>query len=89
MKANPNKNLGLSAKIDGNVINNENNVKLLGITFDNDLSFYKHVTSLCNKAMQKLHAVLRISGYMSLEKRRLMKSFIRSQFGCCLLIVTN
>ena len=46
MKANPDKShlllsskkLSLSAKIDGNVINNENNVKLLGITFDNDLS---------------------------------------------------
>ena len=58
IKANPdkshlllsNKKLSLSAKIDGNLISNENNVKLLDITFDNDLSFNKHVSSLCDKA---------------------------------------
>ena len=54
------KNLSLSAKIDGNVIDNENNVKLLGITFDNGLRFNKHVSSLRNKATQKLHALSRI-----------------------------
>ena len=69
MKANPDKshlllsskNLRWSVKINGNIINNETNVKLLGITFDNALSF--------NKAMQKLHALSRIPGYTSLEKR--------------------
>ena len=80
-KANPCKyhlqNLSSSAKIDGNVINKENNVKLLVITFDNDLSFNKHVSLLCNKATQKLYALSRISDYISLEKRRLlMKTFI-------------
>ena len=94
MKANPvkshlllsSKNLSLSAKIDSNVINNENNVKLLAITFDNDLSFNKHVSSLCNKAMQKWLAISRISGYMILEKHGLlMKAFIQSQFAYCLL----
>ena len=87
MKANPDKShlllsskhLSLPAKINGNVINN---VKLLCIIFDNGLSFNKHVSSLRNKATQKLHALSRISGYMSLEKRRLlMKAFIQSQFG--------
>ena len=61
MKTNPDrscqllssKNLSWSAKIDGNVITNENNVKLLGITFDNDLCFNKHISSLCNVIKQR------------------------------------
>ena len=62
MKANPDKshlllsnsNLNLSADIGGNQISNESNVKLLGITFDNSLSFDDHVSSLCKKATQKI-----------------------------------
>ena len=44
-------------------ISNENNIKLLGITFDNSLSFDDHAFSLCKKATQKLHALSRISFY--------------------------
>ena len=50
-------------------------------------SFKKHVTKLCTKASQKLHALSRVASYMTLEQRRLiMKSFIQSQFGYCPLI---
>ena len=45
-----NSNLNLSANIGSNKISNENNVKLLGITFDNSLSFDDHVSSLHKKA---------------------------------------
>ena len=49
--------------------------------------FDKHVTKLCQKAGQKLHALARISNFMSLEKRKLlMNSFISSQFSYCPLI---
>ena len=34
---------------------------LLGITFDQSLSFKQHVKALCKKASQKLHALARIS----------------------------
>ena len=82
-----NSNLNLSANISGNQISNENNVILRGITFDNSLSFDDHVSSLCKKATQKLHALSRVSFYMSYKQRRiLMKAFIQSQFGYCPLI---
>ena len=93
MKANPdkshlllsNRNRNLSANIGGNQISNENNVKLLGITFDNSLSFDNHVSSLCTN--QKLHALSRVYFYMSFKQRRIiMEAFIQSQFGCCPLI---
>ena len=62
-------------------------ILLLGVKFDSNLSFENHVTSLCKKASQKLHALARISHYMDLNKRRnLMKAFITSQFSYCPLI---
>ena len=66
-------------------IYNSTETKLLGITFDSALKFDAHVSKLCKKANQKLHALLRVANYMSYEKRRIiMKSFVTSQFGYCL-----
>ena len=42
-----------------------NDVKLLGITVDNDLKFGKHVLKLCSKANQKLNALSRIAKLLS------------------------
>ena len=62
-------------------------VKLLGITIDNKLNFDEHVNKLCKKASQKIHALARISNFMSQEKLRIiMKAFIESQFGYCPLV---
>ena len=44
---------------------------LLGITVDKKLSFKTHVESLCKKANQKLHALSRISCYLSTEQLKL------------------
>ena len=72
----------LSLIIDNEVIDCNKSVKLLGITIDNRLDFNEHVTNLCKKVSTKLHALARISNYMSQSKLRvLMKSFIESQFS--------
>ena len=61
--------------------------KLLGITIDRDLNFDNHVRGLCNKASLKLHALLRISNFMSSDKLKIvMKAFVLSQFNYCPLI---
>ena len=53
--------------------------KILGIHFDNKLNFNTHVTKLCKRAGQKLHALARISNFMSLKKEKLlMNAFITS-----------
>ena len=79
--------LGKAVSVGDNLIYNENVVKLLGITFDNTMSFHKHVSGLCKRASKKIHILARIAKYMGLEKRRMiMKSFILSQFGYCPLI---
>ena len=65
-----------TAKIEDFNIKNTTEVKMLGVKFDSNLSFENHVTSLCKKASQKLHALARVSHYMDLNKsRNLMKSF--------------
>ena len=56
--------------------------KLLGITVDKKLTFKTQVESSCKKAHQKLHALSRISCYLSTEQLKLiMKTFILSQFN--------
>ena len=63
-----------TAKIDDFSIKNNTGENLLQVKFDSNLSFENHVTSLCKKASQKLHAFARISHYVDLNKRRnLMK----------------
>ena len=80
-------NLSLSVKVDKYTIANSTSQKLLGITIDNKLTFDEHISRLCNKASQKLHALARIVTYMNLSKRRIiMKAFISSQFGYCPLV---
>ena len=68
-------------------IKSSDSVKLLGIIIDKQLNFKEHVTKLCKKGNQKLHALARISKYMSKTKLRiLMKAFIESQFNYCPLV---
>ena len=77
----------LTANIDGNDIESEDNQILLVITFDSNLSFNKHIKTSCKKASAKLNALARISGYVDLPKLLVkMKSFITSQLGYCSLI---
>ena len=62
-------------------------IELLGLTIDNKLDFTEYVSKKCKKANQKLHALARISKYLSKEKLKvLMRAFISSQFNYCPLI---
>ena len=76
-----------SINIDNEVIKNSNNKKLLGINLNNRLGFDAHVANICSRVSKKLHALARISQYMSIHKRRMtMKVFIASEFGYCPLV---
>ena len=76
-----------SIEVDGYTIKNSKSVKLLGIKLDNKLTFNEHVNTLCTKASQKIHALARVSNYMSLKQRRsIMYAFISSHFGYCPLV---
>ena len=73
-----------SILINGEIVEGNKSVKLLGIRIDNELKFQEHVANICNIVSQKLHALVRISGYMKVDKLRLVhKAFIESQFQYC------
>ena len=61
--------------------------KLLGRPLDSELKFEEHINKICNIVNNKLIALHRIGGHMSLDKRKmLLRAFIESQFSYCSLI---
>ena len=50
-----------SASISGFLIQESDEEKLLGVTLDRRLTFKNHISDLCKKASQKLHALARVS----------------------------
>ena len=69
------------------LIRNSNSKKLLGVTFDNRLTFEKHIITIFQRANRKLNALARLTPYMKLGKRRmLMNAFFISQFNYCPLV---
>ena len=80
-------NNNTSVCLGSEIIESSNSVELLGVTIDNNLKFIEHVSYLCKKGNQKLHALARISKYLCFEKRKLiMRTFIESQFNYCPLV---
>ena len=69
----------ITISIQGKYITNNVNEKILGVYFDSELSFKTHITKLCKKASQKLHALARLSNLMSCGQRKIiMNAFISS-----------
>ena len=63
--------------VQGACITSSSCEKLLGITIDSDLKFDEHISDLCDKVSKKINALCRVTGYMSLEKRKIvMKTFV-------------
>ena len=54
-------------------IGKSQNVELLGLTINNQLTFKDHINMLCLRANYKLHALRRIRNYLTLEKSKLKK----------------
>ena len=61
--------------------------KLLGVTFDHELSFDDHVSELCKKTSRKIHALSRVKWYMNISKRCILVNvFFKSKFSYCPLV---
>ena len=62
-------------------IKNSNEVTLLGIKFDKNQTFEKHISELYRTASYKLHTLGRIRKYFTVEKAKLLSNaFMNSQF---------
>mgnify|MGYP001793765379 FL=1 len=76
-----------SININGKVIENSSQEKLLGVNIDSGLKFNDHIKSICGKARAKLNALSRVSPFLDIDKRKLiMNSFFNAQFNYCPLI---
>ena len=74
----------VSVTLGNEIIEATDSVELLGVTIDKNLDLNEHVSNLCKKGNQKLHALARISNYLSKDKLKIiMKTFIQSQFNYC------
>ena len=60
--------------------------KALGTTFDNNLNFSTHLTSITKKANIKLNTLTRVQMYITLGQKTLSSSFLKSQFNHCPII---
>ena len=67
-----NKNEQMWAKLDRDIFWESNDVKLLGITLDNNLKFDKHVSNLFSKANRQLSALTKVAKFLPFKKRRIL-----------------
>ena len=74
----------IKIKIGEAIVEESSEEKLLGEIIDKNLNFKSHVSNLCRRASQKLHALARVSPLKGSDKLRLlMNSFIKAQFSYC------
>ena len=99
MKCNPDKchllvstNDNVKIRIGNLQIESTQREKLLGIQFDNKLSFDCHLSEICKKASRKLYALGRVTSYMNLSKRKVLvnafftrNSVIAHLHGCIIV----
>ena len=73
--------------VDYKTIRCDNSATLLGIEFDNRLTFNCHIASLCKKAARQLAVLKRIGHLLTIKgKLAIFNSFIESNFNYCPLI---
>ena len=81
------RNEAAEIKIHDQIIVENKEGKLLGITFDSNITMNKHIKNICNQAGNKINALARIAKFLYGSKRKLlMNSFVLSQFNYCPII---
>ena len=67
----------VSLRVSEYVIKKSECEKLLGVKFDNKLTFEKHITDICRKASKAIYALAIIAPYMEFSKQRMvMNAFL-------------
>ena len=81
------KNDGVLVHVGSKNIPSSKSVKLLGVTIDDQLTFYPHVIEICKKASSKVKALLRIRSYLNQKQADLLYTpYVMSPFNYCPLV---
>ena len=81
LRKNQTSSRGEKINIDGEIINPEETIKLLGITLDYKLDFDPHISYIYKKAATQLNVLQRLKLFIGVkEKKALVQSFIFSNF---------
>jgi hypothetical protein len=73
--------------LDGNKIDCEKEVKLLGVTIDCQLKFNTHISNICKKASRQLNVLKHIGKHLTkLGRLTIYFSFIMSNFNYCPIV---
>ena len=59
----------INVKIDEQIIKSSPNLKLLGVTLDDELSFSFHISDICKKASKKVGVLVRLRNMIPMEAR--------------------
>ena len=74
-------------KINLTCVQSSDDVTLLGVMTDKNLTFKKHIDNLVRKAQYKFHALQLIRKFLTIEKAKILgNAFIDSQFNYAPLI---
>ena len=72
------------------VIERVTEIRNLGVTFDETLSWEKHINNIVSKAYGKLRQAYRHIRFLSIESRKtIVESYVLSQFNYCDVILQN
>ena len=58
--------------VNGNIVIEDEQVRLLGVTIDNNLNFNSHINDICGKVNQKTSALSRLRFHISEKKAKLL-----------------
>ena len=76
----------VNLNLDDLIVKTSKSEKMLVINIDHFHTFNEHISKLCKKASQKLHAIACISSYLNKNKLRLIMNAFSSQFRYCPLV---
>jgi hypothetical protein len=73
--------------LNGNIIKVQDEVKILGLHLDKRLTFHSHISKICQKAGNQVHALCRLSNILSESNKLLVySSFVECYFNYCCCI---
>ena len=73
--------------MNGKIVLEDEQVRLLGVTIDNNLNFNSHIKENCGKVHRKTSALSRLRGYIREKKAKLLlNTVVTSNLQYCSLI---